>query len=363
MILRLLLVVWMSGWVCSLSALAQTTKRIHESFPLHAHGTVTLNGKYGNLHIESWDSDQVEIDVNMEVEGKDPYHVAYLLDHLEISFDHQADRLVMQADLPSIKAWRTSLEGTETVEEIEFAKGGPTVKVSKLDISYHIKVPRNSHLKTDFKYAHLFLESLDGTSDLRVSFGQIQARNLPEEAYVFLRHAKGMFSQVADADIVAAYSDLTVRRAGSINLQSDHSDVRIDNALNLTSESHYNDMALGSIAKASLIEHNSHVEIRELGNTGAFDMMYGDLMVQQVGAEFSSLKLNGTYSDMELTIDQEASYALDLSAEDSEVRVPNDMKIAQMDDKAGIQSLQGTVGQGGTARVEISSKRGNLVLN
>ena len=146
-----------------LPASAQDTKRISETFDLGSDGRLFIDTYKGSIDVSTWDGEDVEVDVLVEVDGKNNE----LVDLTEIRIDRTGSSLMIETDYSAVK------------------KRMKRIKIKSYSlplVHYTIRMPRNTDLMIeDYKseivvdgvYADVSVETYKGEVELTEIAGEL----------------------------------------------------------------------------------------------------------------------------------------------------------------------------------------------
>ncbi len=149
--------------LCVLCALGGSPLRADEfsqvsrqSVRLFSFGTLILDTRLGDIHIEGWDEPRVEIVAEKVVRAKNETKARPLYGQVRIEV-HGADHEVRVNTLyPSRRPWRL-LRGE-----------------SKLSVNFHIKMPYDANLKLRCVDGDIAVRGVLGNQELLVNYGDVE---------------------------------------------------------------------------------------------------------------------------------------------------------------------------------------------
>ena len=179
---------------------AEVTKEFHKEYKAGPNTTLDINNKYGDVVIQSWDQDQVVIDVKITVELPSQEKAQKLLDYIDVSFSESE-----------------SLISAKTVIDDNFTFKGWGGDSKKFSIDYNIKMPAGTSLALANKYGNTDIDELNGQVNLDIKYGNLTAGkltrgNIKPLNRLNLAYGKGTIDE-------AGWLDLTVRYVGSVGIR------------------------------------------------------------------------------------------------------------------------------------------------
>lgn len=128
----------------------------HQSARLFSSGTLVINSRVGDLHIEGWDEPRVEVEVEKVVRAGSEAKARPLYAQIQVRLEG-GDREVRLTTLyPSRKLWR------------------PFRNESKLTVNFRIRMPFDSNLKLKCVDGDVRIAGIAGHEELRVNYGDVE---------------------------------------------------------------------------------------------------------------------------------------------------------------------------------------------
>lgn len=195
-----------------------------------------------------------------------------------------------------MEAWAENLE-----KEIEKKHGNSEGKVivingkgGEVKKLLRIKMPRDGQLKLDVRYGEV---KLGGTT-----------RNLEAD----ISHSKFSANTITGdkTDIKVAYTPVQVK-------QWDYG---------MMNASYVNDLKIDKARSIKLTSNSSDVKVQELGHNGIFRGTFGELVIDEVAKDFSSLDIVLENSDLKLDL-PDVPYNFRYSGTKSQVKLPEDLSV------------------------------------
>ncbi|MCK5702703.1 MAG: hypothetical protein KAI29_16175, partial [Cyclobacteriaceae bacterium] len=134
----------------------EATKRISKSFNINSTTKIEIKNKFGNVIINKWDKNVLDLKVKIEAKGKSDSKTQKILDAIEIDI---SDR---------ISSGQLSIE-----TEIGSISGN-----SSFSVHYEINMPNTNPLKLSNSFGNVYMGSYKGNLDVEVKYGQLMAEDL-----------------------------------------------------------------------------------------------------------------------------------------------------------------------------------------
>ena len=139
----------------------EVTKEYHKEFVAAPGTTLDISNKYGNVTVQSWNQDQVIIDVKVTVEMPDKQKAEKLLGYIDVQFN-EGEKLI----------------SAKTVIDEKFNFSGWGNRSRKFSIVYNVKMPVEADLKLSNRYGNTDIDELKGSVNLDIKYGDLVAEKL-----------------------------------------------------------------------------------------------------------------------------------------------------------------------------------------
>jgi hypothetical protein len=189
----------------------EVTKEFHKEYTAGANTTLEISNRYGDVVIQSWDKDQVVIDVKITVELPNKERAQKLLDYIDVQFTEGEN---------SISA-KTIID-----DKFNFTGWGDSKKFS---IDYNVKMPVKTALTLYNKYGNTDIDELYGLVNLDIKYGSLTAGkltrgNIKPLNRLNLSYGTGTVDEAGWLDLYIRYvGKMDVTRSQAILLDSKYS--------------------------------------------------------------------------------------------------------------------------------------------
>jgi len=145
------------GFLCGSSLRADEFSQVsRQSVRLFSYGTLILDTRLGDVHIEGWDEPRVEIETEKVVRAKNDRGAKPLYDQVRVEIQGADHQVRIQTLYPSRRPWR------------------PFRGESKLSVNFRIKMPYDANLKLHSVNGDVAVRGVLGNQELRVNYGDIE---------------------------------------------------------------------------------------------------------------------------------------------------------------------------------------------
>jgi hypothetical protein len=279
---------------------AEVTKEFHKEYKAGPGTTLDINNKYGDVVIQSWDKEQVVIDVKITVELPNQEKAQKLLSYIDVKFS-EGENLI----------------SAKTVIDENFSFTGWGGDSKKFSIDYNIKMPAATALTLTNKYGNSDIDELNGLVNLDIKYGNLTAGkltrgNIKPLSTLNLAYGKGTIDEAGWLDLMIRYvGSLEIEKSQALLLDSKYSKLSIGETSSIVGESKYDNIKINKINNLVLDNGYCDVNIGELTKKLTYNGSYGSFEIESIPAGFEKLDADTRYMGVKLGIAESASYVLE----------------------------------------------------
>ena len=339
--------------ISSIISAQEVTKEFHKEYTA---GTKTLdvNNKYGDVVIESWNKDQIVIDVKVTVEMSNRDKAQSYLDKIDVQFSEGAN--VISA--------KTVLQ-----DNFNFSGWGDS---RRFRIDYNIKMPVGTDLTLANKYGNTDIDELHGLMDLDIKYGNLTAGkltrgNVKPLSTLNIAYGKGTIDETGWLNLTERYvGSMDISKSQAILLDSKYSKIMLGETSSIVGESKYDNIKIENIKNLVLENGYTEVNIGELTKKLTYNGSYGSFTIERIPAGFESIDVETHYMGVKLGIEEDANYKLEAKVSYGGLKYNEDnFKNHKRIVENNSSEVSGTVGKedNPTATVNVLSSYGSVRLN
>lgn len=344
------------------------TRNIKKEFDISADGTLSLLNKYGQVDVKTWDQNQVKIEIEIVVNASNEDNANETFDRINIDFSNSSNFVSAETTIESPKksSWISSLWGG--------SYGGS----SDFNINYEVHMPASCDLELNNKYGHSTVEAIKGKAKITAKYGDVRMDGVDNNLKLDIGYGNATVERTHNAEIYIKYGKLRVEEAHDVNLESKYSKIHIATAGDLETTSKYDNYRLGtirdlnnqgkyddfeieSVENINAIARYSDFDINKLTERGRFNLEYGELLIESVANRFSKIEIDSKYTDIEIEVDQDSGYELDVVTNYAGIRYPSKANVQHESDQGTTHEVKAMVGgQSNNGLIHIRSNYGSV---
>jgi len=360
-------------------------KNYSKNFRVDGSGDVRLSNRYGEITVETWDRDEVKIDVRVKVSADDQDDADRLFDRIEVSFSGGANSASAITSVGTAAKKKGGIIST-LLGDMEWpwsSSGGSSSNSNDFRVYYRVKMPAAASLETEAKYCDVSLPDLSGNNNLSVGYGNLVAGDLTGRNQVSVSYGTARINQLGDNSTFRVrycdgneirkatslrydgrYSETEIGTVDRLSVDAGYEEIKIESAREVRVDGNYNDIVVNHAERIYLDGNYSDVKIGELIRELEVDASYGDLEIDHVRTGFESIYIRTNYIDVELDVDSDAGFTFDLSTRYGDIEFDTSRATRRNSDKSGSSSsLTGSIPGKGRSKIDISSSYGDITID
>ncbi len=355
--------VYKSGMLLSLAAIfllafsltaQEVTKDFHKEYKSGTGTTLEINNRYGHVDIQSWDKDQVVIDVKVTIQLPDRSRAEKLISYVDVQFS-EGDKLI---------AAKTIID-----EKFNFSGWGGGSR--KFSIDYVIKMPVGNNLNLTNRYGDSDITTLSGLVNLNIQYGNLTVDKLSRGNEkpinkLNIAYGKASIDEAGWLDLYCRYTrDVVITGCQALLVDSRYSGVKVTETSSVVGDSKYDKIEIEKVKNLVLQTGYSTVNVGELTKKLDFQGSYSSVSVQTIPAGFESVNVDVRYMEVKLGLSESASYNLDAHTSYAGIKFrEGKFKHEKHIVENNSTTLTGIVGDEAapTATVKVSASYGQVTL-
>ena len=188
----------------------ERSKTISKSYPVDKDDKLRINNRYGKVIINTWQKNEIKVDVEMKVRANTENRAQESLDKIHINESKQG----------SVISFETAFD----------ASIGTNRSGEKREVNYTVFMPASNALEIKNSYGNTsILSDFNGAVVIQQSYGNFTAENLVNS----LNNIKASYGEVSIGNLKSgsmdiSYGNLKLESSGKLNANISYSPVRID---------------------------------------------------------------------------------------------------------------------------------------
>ncbi len=358
------------------AARGKFTKTIKETFRLEENTSIEAANKHGDMHIHTWEKNEVSFEVTVTVEAKTEADAEDELERVDVEFTNipgvvRAETTWREKERKGwwIFDWNSwgNWDGWEDGNKVrvDYEIYLPAKNVINLSNKYgNINFPTfDNDAKFTVKYGNMTGERVGGNLNLDIGYGDADIKSVGGESQVNIKYGKFRAGVLQNIDMDSKYSKIYLDHTHDIRINSKYDHYELGEINNLDSDSKYDDFEIEKVNNIEIDSKYSDYKIYEMTGEGDFDMEYGDAKIKNMTANFGNLQIEGSYANFTFFMPSDAAYEVDAKNSYGDLDFPNDGHLNIRKDGAD-EEVEGYVGNSNSGnRIRARLKYGNLRID
>jgi len=154
---------------------SEKRKSVNKSYKVSSSTIVHLNNSFGKMHVETWDKNEVKVDIEVIVRASSDDRAQSLLDKISIDIDdgNPSGRLSFSTSISNNKSGRNT----------------------SFEINYDVSMPKTNNVDLKNSFGDLYLGDLSGDAEIDVQYGNMKTGRLTGDSEIKLSFGSG-FSEI-----------------------------------------------------------------------------------------------------------------------------------------------------------------------
>lgn len=291
------------------------TRSITKIYTVSSGAQLSIENKYGNVTLHSWNKDEIKAVINIRVEGNTLENARQLADQVSI-------RSKQSGNLVSFQTQYDANSGTSFWKQF-FGSGSKGGK-KYVHIDYEVYIPRSiagTTIKND--YGNLTCDPISGDLYVAMNYGNFRIGNLGGRLNLNTNYCTGSLTDIKDGEVHSNYTDFNLDKVQSLQISYNYSDFKIMQSGNIKVQGNYGNISGETITYLGSKTTYSDYKINKLSEGGNINTTYGDIYIKMLGDQFKGLIVKPTYSDVKIGIPDGLLFQLDIGLTRGDIRTDN----------------------------------------
>lgn len=278
----------------------EVSKEYHKEYSANQNTSLSINNKYGDVVVSTWDRNQIVIDVKVTILLPNREKAEKLMSYIDVIFTEEGENI----------SARTFID-----ERFGFTGWGNSSR--RFSIDYTVNMPEGNDLAVTNRYGDTELGEHSGKVSLDIKYGDLKAidltrGNVKPLSYLNIAYGKADIDRAGWLDVTARYSgSLRIGRSQALLLDSRYSKLNLEETSSVVADSKYDNIRIGTMNNLVMDCGYADIVIGTLSRKLVFDGQYGSFTIEQIPEKFEDLEVRTKYTGVRLGIASSADYELD----------------------------------------------------
>lgn len=325
---------------------SEKRKSVNKSYKVSSSTIVHLKNSFGKMHVETWDKNEVKVDIEVIVRASNDDRAQSLLDKISIDIDdgNPSGRL----------SFRTSISNNKSGRNTSF------------EINYDVSMPKTNNVELKNSFGDLYLGDLSGDTEIDVQYGNMKTGRLTGDSEIKLSFGSG-FSEIDalnEGELKVSYSKLSVEEIGNLDVHSSFSTFETEKAKSIDLIAKYGEVEIGEIDVLEADVNFSGFELGQINKSLVLDIDYGGSLEIGVNKSVELLDVNSSFGPVNIELDPDISGTIEVRTSFCNLRYDEDqIEFSKIIKDNTSSEYEGKLGNGSGTTIKIVSKYGNVRID
>ena len=291
--------------------------------------TVEINNKYGKIHVIPWDKDSVKITASMSVHSNNLTRLEKVKNGINFNFSSTKFYISASTDFGT--------NSNQLLTELKSLSDAIISGQNQIEINYMVYCPSQMNLNLVNKFGDVYIDDMFGKLKISLSNGDLKINKLEGEAQIELAFGSGIINDIREGQLTVSYSDIKIKDALKLDIDSKSSTLNIDRADFVKVTSRRDKYFINTVENFYGNSEFSQIWIENLLCETDCTLKYGSYAITDIQKEFCNINLNSEYTDINLSLKTGSKYEADIFYPDgASVNLPlNKEKYGYTNDREG----------------------------
>jgi len=264
-------------------ALAQKqSKEINKDYAISKGDLLKIENKFGKIDIQNWDKSEVSISVKLSADAKTDAAAKSIIDNITVEFKKEGN---------AIHAI------TEINNESGLSQG------NKFSVDYTLYVPDWINLNLNNKFGDINIDEISGTVNIDLKHGNLRIMSLNrgnEKPFneIIMAFSNGTIERAGSLNLILSFSKLEMEEADFLVAETKYSGINSEICKSLSSDSKYDNFKFSEIHNINGELKYSNLRVAKFTGKLELESAYSGIKIDEVLPSFESMKIinsKGTY--------------------------------------------------------------------
>ncbi len=321
------------------------SKTIKKEFPLNPNGDFTLSNKYGKVEINTWNNNQVSIEVLITAHADSETDAKSIFDKIYIEFEHEAGSVSAKTSISSKSKDLMNWDKAKfTIDYKVFIPSTVTLNLSNRFGDAFVGELKND-AQVDLHHGNLRMVGVSGTLALNLSYGDVSIVEA-KDLNALLRYCKARLSDIHKGEIVSKYSKIYLESAESLICSSKYDTYEIGEVKVLKNEGKFDHFTIDQAHQITAQTRYSDYVIGSLSNQLVLDLSYGGAEIANIETAFSKVDIKGMYADFNIKVRRDLAFRLSATGHNAGIELPDGFRVTYEESSGDQKEMEGYMNSG-----------------
>ncbi|MEE9363794.1 MAG: hypothetical protein V3U92_14430 [Cellulophaga sp.] len=341
----------------TLIAQEKVSKKIEKTHILSNTGKFHIDNKYGDVIINGWDKNSIEVIISISVTHKKLEQAESILDRIIPNIKEAGDFLSISSKIE---------DKNQSLFSRYFNKANPfTFDKSNVQIDYLVYMPENASLDITNKFGDVILSGWTGKLKVNIQHGDLWINEDITNARIKMKFGNLHSKSIAYGTIELKNGSIAIDTSKNLRILSSGTTINIDEVSTLELFSSKDEISIGSLDKINGDLRFSKVYLNNVGGKIDLTMKLADFRVLMLENEPIDISIRQESSDIKINIFN-LNFEFTATLEHGLLRIPKtfkNIKTKIIDKGKKIRNISATHGKIPYGTISINGEKGVIILS
>jgi hypothetical protein len=264
---------------------------------------------------------------------------------------------------------RIDIDDSNPSSNVEFRtviSNGRSSGNNSFEINYTVSMPGGNPLNVKNSFGDTYLGNYSGLLTLKESYGNLKTESLEGKSDVDLSFGSGSIGNMKTGSLKVSYSNLDAGLIGQADVNSQFSNLEIDKVVNLALVAKYGEVDFGTVNTLKATVNFSSFEIDQLDKQLILDIQYGGKAdIGQISKDLQLLDITSSFGPVKVDLPQGLNAHIRVKVEFGNMHYDEDqINFNRIHEAQTSKEYEGKIGNGSASvNVLITNKYGDVSID
>ncbi len=335
------------------------SKELKETYPLSKNGALYINNKYGDVYVNGWDKDSIQIEVSIAVTGKKLDKVKDLLYRIAPNIIATNAQVIIKSEISEKKQSLFSL--SRYINKIDLLN----TDKANTSIDYIIYLPKSVEIEVFNKYGDVIISDWNGKLVAHTEHGDLMiSDNTITNSKIALKYGKLRANTLYNTSINAKAASIAIEHSSQLKLESDGSDITIGVVDELELNSNKDNIEIDNLKNAFGDIKFSKVIFNTVSGKTNLNLNVAELRLKKLDNSMPIVNIQQKSSEVYINISK-TNFNFSAELEQGVLRIPktmNNISSKVIDKKNKIRQIRAVYGGDAKGIFDFTGYKGIIIL-
>jgi len=342
---------------CNISNGQETiSKKIEKSYSLTNNGELHIDNKYGEILINGWDKNTIQIETAIKVTHRKAEKATNLLGRIEPKFTVTTSVVKIETEIGKKSATSFS-KYFNKVNPFDFDKGN-------VEINYTIYMPSNAEITIINKFGDVIISDWNGKLKTTMQHGDLWINENLTNATINMKFGKLKAKSILYGDLTIKNGEINLDESRILELNSNGSTIEATKIKSLELYSNKDEIVIGKLTEVKGQVKFSKINLKEVKDQINLTTKLADIKVSEISNQKANIQFNQESSDIHINI-ADFDFQFNAKLEQGLLRVPTSFRNVKnnvIDKGKKIREINAYYGNKPSGKISIKGYKGVIIL-